>query len=144
MAEGELKRHMWASASHFLFPNKHRFNLCRASGAGRRAAVGNEVTTVRIKRKTDGGDRHDRTYPAVLRRIPLFKRVQSFSTSDTGILFEERWVVKHLEVLEVRMTWGGCGSGWRGSQREWKVLGGGRLEAALREPGEKKRGRERL
>lgn len=78
------------------------------------------MTTVWIKRKTDGGERHDRTFPAVLQRIALFKKVQSFSTSDTGILFEERWVVKHLEVLEVRMTEGRLaeGGGWRGCQRE--------------------------
>lgn len=63
---------MWASGSYFLFPNKHRFNLCRTSGAGRPAAVGNQMTAIRIKCKTDGGEDHDCTFPAALRRISSF------------------------------------------------------------------------
>lgn len=98
---------MWASGSYFLFPNKHRFNLCRTSGAGRPAAVGNQMTAIRIKCKTDGGEDHDCTFPAALRRIPPFKKSSELCTSDTGILCEEHWVVRHLEVLEVRMTGGG-------------------------------------
>lgn len=68
------------------------------------------MTTVRIKRKTDGAERHDGD----------FSRCSPEDTSplvqgDAGILFEARWLVEHLEVLEVRMTWGEV---VRGCQRE--------------------------
>lgn len=46
-------------------------------------------------------------FPLLSRGFLPLKKSSELCTSDTGILCEEHWVVRHLEVLEVRMTGGG-------------------------------------